>query len=120
MNQVIKQLKSAIIAKAWLNPGTVGIIPATVTLPTDMTFNAGESYLVNGMSLRTDRNMTIPVTVKAGEKLFFYANKKRAGKVDPDYSVSVLLPTAEAEAVIENSREGSAQWKAEHPEAIAA
>ena len=108
------QLKSAIIGKAWRNQNTQSIIPASFVLPETMTFEANQSYLIGELSFRTDRNTTIPVTVKAGEKLFFYANNKRAGKEDPDYSVSVLLPVAEAEAVIANSRAGSEEWKKEH------
>ena len=114
MTQDIRKVKSAIIGKAWRNADSVGIIPASFTLPSTMVFQSNESYLVNGLSFRTDRNTKIPVTVKAGEKLFFYANTKREGKVDPDYSVSVLLPVEEAEAIIADSRSGSEAWKKEH------
>lgn len=111
MQNTIAQVKSAIIGKAWIAPGSTAIIPATYTLPADMTFEANQSYLVAGMSFRTDRNLTVPVTVKAGEKLFFYTNTKRPGKQDPDFSVSVLLPTVEAEAVITTTKAGAEAWK---------
>lgn len=122
MVQDIKALKSAIIGKAWKNQEEQGIIPASYTLPTEMTFRANESYLIGSLTFRTDRNSKIPVTVKAGEKLFFYANPKRPGVnpatgvafEDPDYSVSVLMPTAEAEAFIADSLAGSDAWKKEH------
>lgn len=107
-------LKTAIIGKAWVNTTTSAIIPANYVLPVDMTFRENESYLIGNLSFRTDRNLTIPVTVKAGEKLFFFANTKRAGFQDPDYSVSVLLPEAEALAVIENNKAGVLAWKQEN------
>lgn len=113
------QLKSAIIGKAWIPQGSTAILPANFVLPNDMTFAANESYLIAGMSFRTDRNLSVPVTVKAGEKLFFYTNSKRPGKQDPDFSVSVLLPTTEAETVINASKAGSEAWKATHPEVAA-
>lgn len=107
----IEKVKSAIIGKAWRNSDVVGIMPASYTLPSEMVFNANESYLIGDLTFRTDRNTTIPVTVKAGQKLYFYANTKRAGKEDPDYSVSVLMSVEEAEAYIANSREGAEAWK---------
>lgn len=124
-SNAIRKVKSAIIGKAWRNADSVGIIPATFVLPSEMTFQANESYLVNGLSFRTDRNTKIPVTVKAGEKLFFYVNKKRPfpeftnpatglAYVDPDYSVSVQLEPEQAEAVIADSKSGSENWKKEH------
>lgn len=115
----IQKGKSAIIGKAWLNGPVVGIVPASYTLPETMTFNADESYLVNGMTFRTDRNTTIPVTVEKGQKLFFYANTKREGKNDPDFSVSVIMTEEAANAYIENSREGSENWKKENSVATA-
>lgn len=107
----ITQLKSAIIGKAWRNEDESAIVKASVTLTEDMVFTANESYLINGLSFRTDRNTTIPVELKAGDKLFFYKNKKRAGMADPDFSVSVLLPVEQAEAFIANSKAGSEAWK---------
>lgn len=104
------KLKSAIIGKMWANVGH-DIVPATYALPTDMIFNANESYLIGGLSFRTDRNLIEPVEVKAGARLFFYTNKKRADKQDPDYSVSVLLPEAQADEVIANSRAGAEKWR---------
>ena len=112
------KVKSAIIGKAWVNPGFTAIVPASYALTEDMTFSANESYLIGGLSFRTDRNLSTPVTIKAGEKLFFYANAKRVGRQDPDYSVSVVLPVAEAEAVIQMTRAGSEAWKRENPQPV--
>lgn len=112
-------LKSAIIGKIWVNDNNSSIIPASFTLPADMNFAKNESYLIGGLTMRTDRHLNAstveneeaPVAVKTGEKLFFYANNKRTEN-DPDYSVSVLLPVSVAETVIENSKKGLAEWRA--------
>lgn len=120
MTNPIVPLKSAIIGKAWVVPGNTAIIPASFVLPEEMTFSANESYLIGGLSFRTDRNMPQPVTVKAGEKLFFYSNPKRPGKQDPDYSVSVVLPVEQAEAVIAGSIAGAQAWRDAHPVVVAA
>lgn len=113
-------LKSAIIGKVWANQdGVATIVPASFTLPVDMNFGKNESYLIGGLTMRTDRHLNAstvdgveaPVTVKASEKLFFYANNKRTEN-DPDYSVSVLLPEALAQTVIENSKKGLEAWRA--------
>lgn len=118
----VAKLKSAIIGKVWTNQDNASIVPANFTLPAAMNFAKNESYLIGGLTMRTDRNLNastvdgeeMPVTVEAGEKLFFYANNKRSDR-DPDYSVSVLLPVAVAETVIDNSKKGLAAWRAEHP-----
>jgi hypothetical protein len=111
-------VKSAIIGKMWIN-SSKDLVPAAFELPVDMTFNANESYLLGNLTFRTDRNLTNPVNVKAGSKLMFYSNSKRPGFKDADYSVSVLLPVAEADAVIQSSRDGAAAWRDTHP-AVAA
>lgn len=108
-------VKSAIIGKVWLNDSVRTLVPAAYTIEQDTTFGANESYVLGNFTFRTDRNLTTPIAVKAGEKLYFYANKKRTGFRDPDYSVSVLLPVAVAEAVIEGSKLGAAAWRAAHP-----
>lgn len=114
-------LKSAIIGKVWTNREVASIVPASFTLPADMHFAKNESYLIGGLTMRTDRNLNssdndveTPVTVKAGEKLFFYANNKRTEN-DPDYSVSVLLPAALAETIISNSKKGLEAWRLANP-----
>ena len=113
-------LKSAIIGKIWANrDGIATIVPASFTLPADMNFGKNESYLIGGLTMRTDRHLNastvdgveVPVTVKASEKLFFYSNNKRSEN-DPDYSVSVLLPVSLAETIIENSKKGLEAWRA--------
>lgn len=114
-------LKSAIIGKIWTNKAQDSILPNSFALPSDMAFGKNESYLIGGLSMRTNRHLNasleegneVPVVVKAGEKLFFYANNKRTDN-DPDYSVSVILPQQVAEAVIENDRRGLNDWRASH------
>lgn len=112
-------LKSTIIGRMWVNAGSNTMVPATYTVPADVTLSANESYLIGQLSFRTDRNLNAspvagevaPVVLKKGEKLFFYANNKRDGHRDPDYSVSVLLPSAVAETVINNSVRAVQAWR---------
>lgn len=113
-------LKSAIIGRVWVNSDNKGIIPSSFTLPEDMTFSANETYLIGQLTFKTDRNLnasavegeTAPLSFKAGEQLFLYSNEKRAGHKDPDYSVSVRLPSEVAEAIITNSQRASDAWRA--------
>ena len=112
-------LKSAIIGKVWTNKVQNVILPNNFTLPVDMSFGKNESYLIGGLSMKTNRHLNAsketgveaPVVVKAGEKLFFYANNKRTDN-DPDYSVSVVLPQDVADTVIANEKNGISAWKA--------
>ena len=120
--ETVTALKSAIIGKIWKNQDNATIVPANFTLPSAMNFSKNESYLIDGLTMRTDRSLNAsavegeeaPVSVNAGDKLFFYANNKRKAN-DPDYSVSVLLPVDVAETVISNNQKSLAAWRAEHP-----
>lgn len=117
------QLKSAIIGKMWINQDGTNIVPSSFTLPVDMSFNANESYLINNLTFRTDRNLNsstvegsvAPVSVKAGDKLFFYANNKRSGFKDADYSVSIQVSAEVADAIIANAKKGIEAWRVAHP-----
>ena len=123
MDQPIIPLKSAIIGKMWVNQASGEIVPARYVLLKDMNFSKNQSYLIGNLSFRTDRNLNAsenpdgesPVELKAGDKLFFYVNNKRAGFRDPDYSVSVLLPENIAEAIKKNNKEGMQVWRSAHP-----
>lgn len=55
-------------------------------------------------AIRVSRNLPANIVIKAGTTLFLNYNTKREGKVDADFSVSVLLPTAVAEKLIEAER----------------
>lgn len=115
----METLKSTIIGRMWVNAESSVMVPATYTVPSDTTLSANESYLIGQLSFRTDRNLNAsavegevsPVILKKGEKLFFYANNKREGHRDPDYSVSVLLPSTLADTVINNSVRSVAAWR---------
>jgi len=111
--QNISPMKSAIIGKIWINKKEEQIVPASYTLPRDMSFTANQSYLIGNLSFRTDRNLAEQIEVKAGEKLFFYSNSKRTEK-DPDYSVSVILPQAQAEMIITNAQNKAKEWRESH------
>lgn len=115
--------KLAIIGRIWTN-GSSEIVPNTYALPKDMTFTANQSFLIGALSFKTDRNLSKPLTVKAGQNLVFFANaNKRTGinpitnmdYVDADYSVSVALPVEEANEIIENSIQSAVAWKTAHP-----
>ena len=115
MNSTITSLKSAIIGKAWVVQGETQIIPASFLMPADMTFSAGERYLVGGLSFVVDRNLIKPVTIAANEKLFFYANNKRPGKEDPDYSVSAVLSEELATEIVQGSKTALQAWRDANP-----
>lgn len=107
--------KSAIIGKAWLNGEPTKLIPATFVMPVDTEFVANQSFILDELTLRTDRNLAIPVLVKAGESLYFYKNIKRPGMRDADYSVSIKMPNIEADILIANSRLAAKAWREAHP-----
>ena len=116
------KLKSAIIGKMWTNVNAQEMVPASYTLPKDITLSANESYLIGNLSIRTDRNLNAsetpgevkPVFLKAGDKLFFFTNNKRTER-DPDYSISIQLPENLANVIIKNSQDAAKAWKEAHP-----
>jgi len=112
-NKSITPMKTAIIGQIWTNKAEGQMVPASYVLPKDMSFTANQSYLIGNLSFRTDRNLAEQIEVKAGEKLFFYSNSKRTAK-DPDYSVSVILPQAQAEMIITNAQNKAKEWKESH------
>lgn len=113
-------LKSTIIGRMWTPSESSVMVPATYTVPSDINLSANESFLIGQLSFRTDRNLnasavageTLPVSMKKGDKLFFYANPKREGHRDPDYTVSVLLPQSVSATVINNSIRSTEAWRA--------
>ena len=60
-------------------------------------------------AIRINRNLPTEIVLKAGTTLFLSINKKREGKQDADFSVSVLLPTATAETLIAASQKLAAE-----------
>ena len=50
--------------------------------------------------LRINQNLPKDITLTKGTSLFLHEQKKREGKMDADYSVSVLLPIAIADELI--------------------
>lgn len=47
-------------------------------------------------SIKISRTLPAGITLRAGVTMFLTHNTKREGKQDPDYSVSILLPTETA------------------------
>ena len=60
-------------------------------------------------AIRISRDLPTDVVLKAGTTLFLNTNTKREGKVDADFSISVLLPAATADALIQAERQASSQ-----------
>ena len=109
----ITSMKSAIIGRAWKNKEDASIIPSSITVPSNMTFGANETYIIGALTFKTDfalnsslvEGTVAPVELKSGDKLFFYTSNKREGHdKDPDYTVSVKLAEETANAIINNSR----------------
>ena len=51
-------------------------------------------------SLRISRDLPSDIVLTPGVTLFLTPNRKREGKIDADYSVSILLPVATADHLI--------------------
>lgn len=107
----MQQVKSAIIGKAWANTMSTELMPSSFKLSQDMAFTANESFILGNLTFKTDRNLITPVTVKEGAALYLYANRKRDGKKDADFSVSVLLDITDANRVIAETKAGVIAWK---------
>jgi len=58
-------------------------------------------------AIRINRNLATDIILKAGATLFLNTNKKREGKQDADFSVSVLLPVDTANQLIEAEHQAS-------------
>ncbi len=70
-------------------------------------------------TIRISRDLPRPIELKAGTTLFLSRNDKRDGKMDADFSVSVLLPVTVADQLIAAERELVAQRKAAVPAEVA-
>lgn len=113
MNDFTTQLKSAIFAKGWANSNNPFETPTPqpYTFEKDVTFNAGQSYPYYGITVIIDRNLAEPLTLKAGTTISFFANSKREGKRDPDFTISAKLPIAQADAIINASKTALQDWR---------
>lgn len=56
-------------------------------------------------SIKISRDLPRPITLTPGTALYLHANTKREGKLDADYSVSVLLPSQLANELIGAQRQ---------------
>ena len=85
-------LMNFIIGRAWLNTdtGRVGNLIINRDLPHDLILQAGTTLLLTD---QTDR--------------------KRVGKLDADYSVSILLPTEQAIKLIDETKSIAASRRAQ-------
>lgn len=112
---------TAIIGKIWTN-GSMGVIDDFVVVPKDIVFKADTQYLIGSLSFRTDRNLNTstvpgqiaPLTMKAGDKLYFRPNDPRTDGIhtqDPDITVSIKTTKEFATTIIDNSKAGRIAWK---------
>ena len=69
-------------------------------------------------SIRINRDLPKDILLKANTVLFLHKNNKREGKIDPDYSVSVLLPTAVTDNLIAETAKIKAQFAQATPEVV--
>lgn len=84
-------------------------VVASITNAGLKNFIIGKMWVnnVNGTrpgAIRISQNLPADITIKAGTTLFLNNNKKREGKIDADYSVSILLPAKIADQLIEAGR----------------
>ena len=68
-------------------------------------------------SIRISRSLPTDVVLKASTTLFLTPNKKRDGKNDADFSVTVLLPTETADALIAAEKVIAAKFNQDQEEA---
>lgn len=64
-------------------------------------------------AIRISRDLPTDIVLKAGTTLFLSVNTKREGKNDADFSVTVLLPVAVADQLIEAERANVAARQSE-------
>ncbi len=62
--------------------------------------------------LRINRTLPKDIILTAGTSMFLTANEKRDGKIDADYSVSVLLPIDTANELIAAEKLAASQRQA--------
>ena len=63
-------------------------------------------------AIRISRDLPADLVIKAGTTLYLSANRKREGKVDADFTVSILLPEATANELIAKTAELASVRKA--------
>lgn len=59
--------------------------------------------------IRVSRDLPQDIVLKASSVLFLNVNQKREGKMDADFSVSILLPEVQATELIAKQRELASQ-----------
>lgn len=97
------QTKAVIIGKLWLN-GESSIMPSTLKLDADMTIKRNEQLYIGKKSLRIARDLGVEqLDLKAGEELVLFANNAKRTNNDPDFTVSIRRPEAEAIELINAS-----------------
>ena len=120
----ITQVKNAIIGRIWINDEEENkIFPASITIKNDITLPKDQDFIVNGITLHTDRNLNTseidgeekPLELKSGDKIrIFPNNRQREGMKDAQYTVSMLLPVKLAETIRKNNEQATANWNSKN------
>lgn len=63
-------------------------------------------------NLNINRDLPQDLVLKAGTSLLLTKQTKRPGKMDADYSVSILLPTEQAKQLIQATKDNTARRNA--------
>jgi hypothetical protein len=56
------------------------------------------------LSIQMDRNLSADITLSPGDRVYLWPNKKREGIRDADFRLSMDVPTALADEIIERQR----------------
>ena len=62
-------------------------------------------------SIRISQFLPGPLTLAPGSVILMYANNKRPGKADADFTLSIRLPEQKANELIEQMNANQASWK---------
>jgi hypothetical protein len=100
----LTQMSSLIIGRMWLN-GDQDLVQSLV-LTQETLIEPGARFNTGNKSIVISNSLPTKLLLKAGTSLNFFKNNlpKREGKVDPDYTVSVMLEAGEAAALIAQER----------------
>ena len=65
-------------------------------------------------SIKISRDLPIDLVLKAGTSLNVNFNNQREGKQDADYNISVIVPTTQADELIETMKASASKRTAEN------
>ena len=79
---------------------------------TTKSLNIGRAWINNvpegtrgpALSIQLDRNLGADISLSPGDRVYLWPNNKRAGVRDADFRLSLDVPTALADEIIERQR----------------